>query len=55
MYGTLRGALAGRKVAFDRESYTAAVEGRRATEFHPDDGGTLFSDEASEDNPNVRI
>jgi len=28
MYGTLRGALAGRKVAFDRESYTAAVEGR---------------------------
>jgi uncharacterized OsmC-like protein len=28
MYGTLRGALAGRKVAFDRESYTATVEGR---------------------------
>jgi uncharacterized OsmC-like protein len=28
MYGTLRGALAGRKIAFDRESYTAAVEGR---------------------------
>ena len=30
MYGTLRGALAGRKVAFDRDSYTAAVEGRIA-------------------------
>jgi uncharacterized OsmC-like protein len=28
MYGTLRGALAGRKVEFARESYTAAVEGR---------------------------
>jgi uncharacterized OsmC-like protein len=28
MYGTLRGALAGRKIAFDRESYKAAVEGR---------------------------
>jgi uncharacterized OsmC-like protein len=28
MYGTLRGALAGRKIAFDRESYRAAVEGR---------------------------
>ena len=28
MYGTLRGALAGRKIAFDRDSYTAAVEGR---------------------------
>jgi len=28
MYGTLRGALAGRKIAFDRESYTATVEGR---------------------------
>jgi uncharacterized OsmC-like protein len=28
MYGTLRGALAGRKIAFDRESYTASVEGR---------------------------
>ena len=28
MYGTLRGALAGRKVAFDRDTYTAAVEGR---------------------------
>ncbi len=28
MYGTLRGALAGRKIAFDRDSYTAVVEGR---------------------------
>ena len=28
MFGTLRGALAGRKIAFDRESYIAAVEGR---------------------------
>ena len=28
MYGTLRGALAGRKIAFDRDSYRAAVEGR---------------------------
>lgn len=28
MYGTLRGALAGRKVEFDRESYQATVEGR---------------------------
>jgi uncharacterized OsmC-like protein len=28
MYGTLRGALAGRKIAFDRESYAATVEGR---------------------------
>ncbi len=28
MYGTLRGALAGRKVGFDRDSFTAAVEGR---------------------------
>jgi uncharacterized OsmC-like protein len=28
MYGTLRGALAGRKVGFDRDSYTATVEGR---------------------------
>ena len=28
MYGTLRGALAGRKIEFDRESYTAEVEGR---------------------------
>ena len=30
MYGTLRGALAGRKIAFDRDSYTATVEGRIA-------------------------
>ena len=30
MYGTLRGALAGRKVEFDRDSYKAAVEGRIA-------------------------
>src|SRR5499433_2317226 len=28
MYGTLRGALAGRKIAFDRETFTATVEGR---------------------------
>jgi uncharacterized OsmC-like protein len=28
MYGTLRGALAGRKIAFDRDSYTATVDGR---------------------------
>src|SRR5687767_11441901 len=28
MYGTLRGALAGRKVEFDRESYRATAEGR---------------------------
>ena len=28
MYGTLRGALAGRKIEFERESYTATVEGR---------------------------
>ena len=28
MYGTLRGALAGRKIPFDRDAYTAAVEGR---------------------------
>lgn len=28
MYGTLAGALSGRKVAFDRETYTASVEGR---------------------------
>ena len=28
MYGTLRGALAGRKIEFDRDTYTAAVEGR---------------------------
>ena len=28
MYGTLRGALAGRKIGFDRDSFKAAVEGR---------------------------
>ena len=28
MYGTLRGALAGRKIPFDRDAYTASVEGR---------------------------
>ena len=28
MYGTLRGALAGRKIEFDRETYRATVEGR---------------------------
>ena len=28
MYGTLRGALAGRKIEFDRDSYKAAIEGR---------------------------
>jgi uncharacterized OsmC-like protein len=28
MYGTLRGALAGRKIAFDKDSYTATVDGR---------------------------
>jgi hypothetical protein len=28
MYGTLRGALAGRKIGFDRESYRADVEGK---------------------------
>src|SRR5712664_2179912 len=28
MYGTLRGALAGRKIAFDREAFKATVEGR---------------------------
>jgi hypothetical protein len=28
MYGTLRGALAGRKIAFDRERFAATVEGR---------------------------
>jgi uncharacterized OsmC-like protein len=27
MYGTLRGALAGRKITFDRETFTATVEG----------------------------
>ena len=30
MYGTLRGALAGRKIEYDRESYKASVEGRIA-------------------------
>ena len=28
MYGTLAGALAGRKIAFDRSRYTATVDGR---------------------------
>jgi|SRR6476620_5569030 uncharacterized OsmC-like protein len=28
MYGTLGGALAGRKIAVERESFTARVEGR---------------------------
>jgi uncharacterized OsmC-like protein len=28
MYGTLRGALAGRKIEFDRQSFGATVEGR---------------------------
>jgi uncharacterized OsmC-like protein len=28
MYGTLRGALAGRKIAFDRDGFVATVEGR---------------------------
>ena len=28
MYGTLRGALAGRKIAFDRDKFTATVDGR---------------------------
>lgn len=28
MYGTLAGALAGRKVPFDRATYTATVDGR---------------------------
>ena len=28
MYGTLRGALAGRKIAFDRDTYTATIEGK---------------------------
>jgi uncharacterized OsmC-like protein len=28
MYGTLRGALAGRKIAFDRDAFKATVEGR---------------------------
>ena len=30
MYGTLAGALAGRKVPFDRSRYTATVDGRIA-------------------------
>jgi uncharacterized OsmC-like protein len=28
MYGTLRGALAGRKINFDRDSFQATVDGR---------------------------
>jgi len=28
MYGTLRGALAGRKIEFDRDTYVAIVDGR---------------------------
>jgi len=28
MYGTLRGALAGRKIAFERDTFEATVEGR---------------------------
>ena len=28
MYGTLAGALSGRKIRFDRSAYTASVEGR---------------------------
>jgi uncharacterized OsmC-like protein len=28
MYGTLRGALAGRKIAFDRDSFKATADGR---------------------------
>ena len=28
MYGTLRGALAGRKIPYDRDTYHATVEGR---------------------------
>ena len=28
MYGTLAGALAGRKIAFDRTAFTATVDGR---------------------------
>src|SRR5215470_5050992 len=28
MYGTLAGALAGRKIPFDRQTYTATVDGR---------------------------
>jgi len=30
MYGTLRGALAGRRITFDADSFTATVEGRIA-------------------------
>ena|SRR2546421_8617917 len=30
MYGTLAGALAGRKIAFDRSAFTATVDGRIA-------------------------
>jgi uncharacterized OsmC-like protein len=30
MYGTLRGALAGRKIAFDRDTFAATVQGRIA-------------------------
>ena len=30
MYGTLRGALAGRKIAFDRDTFTASVQGHIA-------------------------
>ena len=30
MYGTLRGALAGRKIAFDRDAFKATVDGRIA-------------------------
>ena len=28
MYGTLAGALSGRKIGYDRQSYTATVDGR---------------------------
>jgi uncharacterized OsmC-like protein len=28
MYGTLRGALAGRKIPFDRDTYVATADGR---------------------------
>jgi uncharacterized OsmC-like protein len=28
MYGTLRGALAGRKIGFDRDTFSAVVDGR---------------------------
>src|SRR5688572_11834923 len=30
MYGTLRGALAGRKIAFDRDTFKATADGRIA-------------------------